>query len=156
MTLWIDGDSCPRDLRRMVNRRCEKLKLPLCYVANRSLDLPPSSFISQILVRKEKDSADDILVQKARQGDLVITRDIPLAARLLEKNIVVINDRGGIFNHQNIKERLEKRHFSLMMKGAGIPQEKSRNYGAVELKAFALCFDREVMNLLREERFRSI
>ncbi len=114
MILWVDGDSCPRELRRLINKRCDKLRLSLCYVANRPLNLPPSAFISQILSGKEEGSADEILVEKTRKGDMVITRDIPLAARLLEKNIIVINDRGRQFSLQNIRERLEERSFSLM------------------------------------------
>ncbi|PIE74017.1 MAG: YaiI/YqxD family protein [Deltaproteobacteria bacterium] len=156
MILWIDGDSCPRDLRRLVNTRCRKLNLSLCYVANSPLQLPDSPCITQLLSSKEKGSADEILVQKAQKGDLVITRDIPLAARLVEKGITVINDRGRLFNAQNIKEFLDARDFSLMMKDAGILQEQSRNYGFRELKAFTSCFEKEVMRLLREERFRKI
>lgn len=154
MTVWIDGDSCPRQVRDIVNTRCIREKIQLHYVANRELPLPSSEFISFSLSSSAADSADDYIVENSQTGDLILTRDIPLAASLIEKARVVINDRGTQFSKSNIRERLAQRDFMHMMREAGIGQDKGKNFGAKEIKDFSSCFDRVLVQMLLEERFR--
>ncbi|MDA3955680.1 DUF188 domain-containing protein [Oceanispirochaeta sp.] len=154
MTVWIDGDSCPKQVRDIVNSRCVREKIALHYVANSPLPLPDSSYITMSLTSDAPDSADDFIVQNSRPGDLVLTRDIPLASALVKKQMVVMNDRGNLFTKDNVSERLSQRDFMQMMREAGIGQDKGKNYGPKEIKAFSSCFDRELVRMLREERFR--
>lgn len=154
MTVWIDGDSCPRQVRDIVNTRCMREKIQLHYVANSALPLPQSEYISFSLSSSAADSADDYIVENCQAGDLILTRDIPLAASLVEKNRVVINDRGTQFSKNNVRERLAQRDFMQMMREAGIGQDKGSNYGAKEIKDFSSCFDRVLVQMLREERFK--
>lgn len=154
MKIWIDGDSCPRQVRDIVNARCIREKVELHYVANRELPLPDSEFISFSLSSSAADSADDYIVEHSREGDLIITRDIPLAASLVEKERVVINDRGNQFTRNNVRERLAQRDFMHMMREAGIGQDRGKSYGPREIKEFSSCFDRVLVRMLREERFR--
>lgn len=154
MTVWIDGDSCPRQVRDIVNSRCIREKVQLHYVANRELPLPDSEFISFSISSAAADSADDLIVAHSSPGDLIITRDIPLASSLVEEGRTVINDRGTQFTANNIRERLAQRDFMQMMREAGIGQDKGKNYGPKEIKDFSSCFDRVLVQMLREERFR--
>ncbi|MDC7232259.1 MAG: DUF188 domain-containing protein [Spirochaetales bacterium] len=154
MRIWIDGDSCPRQVRDIVNARCINEKIPLCYVANRELPLPDSEFISFVLSSPAADSADDYIAEHASEGDLIITRDIPLAASLVESGRAVINDRGTQFTKNNVRERLAQRDFMQMMREVGVGQDKGSSYGAKEVKDFASCFDRLLVQMLREERFK--
>ncbi|QEN07844.1 hypothetical protein EXM22_07510 [Oceanispirochaeta crateris] len=153
MTVWIDGDSCPKQVRDIINTRCINEKIQVHYVANSSLPLPESPYISMILTSNAPDSADDYILEHSRQGDLILTRDIPLASALVKKRLVVMNDRGNLFTKDNVSERLAQRDFMQMMREAGIGQDKGKNYGPKEVKAFAACFDRELVRMLREERF---
>ncbi|MDC7241879.1 MAG: DUF188 domain-containing protein [Spirochaetales bacterium] len=154
MKIWIDGDSCPRQVREIVNKRCIKEQVHLFYVANRTLPLPESEFIHFVQTSPEADSADDYIEEHCVKGDLVITRDIPLASRMVETERAVINDRGTAYTKNNIRERLQQRDFMQMMREAGIEQEKGSNYGARELRSFSSCFDRTLVQMLAEERFR--
>lgn len=154
MTVWIDGDSCPRQVRDIVNARCIREKVQLHYVANRELPLPESEFISFSLSSSEADSADDHIVEHSVPGDLIITRDIPLASSLVEQERIVINDRGTQFSKNNIRERLAQRDFMKMMREAGIGQDRAKNYGPKEIKDFSSCFDRILVRMLREDRFK--
>ena len=154
MRFWIDGDSCPRQVRDIVNRRCLSERTPVHYVANRDLPLPSSEYIHFSLSSPAADSADDYIVAHSLPGDLVVTRDIPLAAILVEKDRVVINDRGNEYTKNNVRERLAQRDFMQMMGEAGIGQAKGCQYGAREIKAFSSCFDRVLVRMLREERFK--
>ena len=154
MKVWIDGDSCPRQVRDIVNARCIRERIQLHYVANSELPIPKSKYISFSLSSSAADSADDYIVEHSLMGDLILTRDIPLAASLVEKGRAVINDRGKQFTKNNVRERLAQRDFMHMMREAGIGQDKGSNYGAKEIKDFSSCFDRVLVQMLREERFK--
>jgi len=154
MTVWIDGDSCPRQVRDIVNGRCIRERVVVRYVANRVLPVPESDYIRFTLTSDAPDSADDYILDSCAAGDLVLTRDIPLAAALVKKQITVMNDRGDLFTKNNVTERLAQRDFMQMMREAGIGGDRGKNYGPKEIKAFSACFDREFVRILREERFR--
>ena len=154
MRVWVDGDSCPKQVRELVNSRCLREKVSLNYVANRPVPLPDTDGISMILTGAGEGSADAYIMEHAVSEDLVITRDIPLAAELVDSGRTVINDRGTRFTVSDIKERLAERDFMQMMREAGLEQDRGKNYGQKELKKFADCFDREFTRLIREERFR--
>ncbi len=64
------------------------------HVANQPVKLPESKYISMIIVDEGPDIADDKIVEMVTGGDLVISEDIPLADRVIEKNAFVISTRG--------------------------------------------------------------
>ncbi len=102
-----------------------------------------------IVTESEKDAADNYIVSHIGQNDIAITRDIPFASRLVEKNIVIINDRGTLYNRENIAERLSLRNFNLTLYENGIESEKTSVYGKKELNAFSNCLDREIQKKIR-------
>jgi uncharacterized protein YaiI (UPF0178 family) len=94
-----------------------------------------------------EDSADDRIVELARPGDLVLTRDIPLAERLVEKGVGVLDDRGRTYSKENIREFRSLRDFMVGLAENSLGKERTANYGKRELKAFADSFDRELGKL---------
>ena len=82
--------------------------------------------------------------------DIVITRDILLAERLLAKEITTINDRGLCFTKENIKEKLSMRNFNLELFECGLIGDKTSTFGKKELNDFANCFDREIQKKLKK------
>jgi uncharacterized protein YaiI (UPF0178 family) len=76
--------------------------------------------INFIHVRQGADSADNEIVQKVEPGDLVITADIPLAARVLEKGGMALNPRGEVYTEENIQERLSTRDFLDILRSCGV------------------------------------
>jgi uncharacterized protein YaiI (UPF0178 family) len=92
-------------------------------------------------------TADDELVKLAGPGDLALTRDIPLARRLLEAGAEVLDDRGRIFTRDTIGEFLSLRNFTLNLAENGCDFERSPGYGKKELRAFAGSFDRLLTKL---------
>jgi uncharacterized protein YaiI (UPF0178 family) len=91
-------------------------------------------------------------VELAEQGDLVLTRDIPLASRLVEASVMVMDDRGGTYTRENIRERLSLRDFIVGLAENGLGADRSPSYGKKELKAFADSFDRILTRLLRDNQ----
>jgi uncharacterized protein YaiI (UPF0178 family) len=94
-----------------------------------------------------ENAADDRLVELAVPGDIAVSRDLALAKRLLEKNAVVIDDRGRLFTLDNINELLSLRNFTVGLAENGLGVERAANYGKKELKAFADALDRQITKL---------
>ncbi|MCF7928399.1 MAG: DUF188 domain-containing protein [Spirochaetales bacterium] len=149
MTIWVDADSCPADVRRVVKKGAARLNVFAHFVANRTIPgIENNTMTEMILTGTEEGSADRYILENSEVGDLVITRDIPLAAELVEREICVINDRGAVYTGENIRQRLSERNFMKDLREAGLKQPSDRTYGHRELKAFAAAFDRETRRLL--------
>jgi uncharacterized protein len=110
-TILIDGDACP--VKDEAIRVAERHKLPVLIVAN-SWHRIDHYLVSQIVAAVGADTADDIIAEKAQPGDVVVTNDIPLAARCLEKGAKPIDPRGRPFEEANIGMQLAMRE---LMKG---------------------------------------
>jgi uncharacterized protein YaiI (UPF0178 family) len=83
-------------------------------------------------------------VELAEPGDIAVSRDLALAKRLLEKNAVVIDDRGRLFTLDNINELLSLRNFTVSLAENGLNIERTASYGKRELKAFADSLDKQI------------
>ncbi|MDR2094903.1 MAG: DUF188 domain-containing protein [Treponema sp.] len=152
MKILVDADSCPRPARSLVLRSAARNSLTAHFAANRPIPGINGENAAMEVCAAEEGSADDRIVELARPGDLVLTRDIPLAARLVEASVMVIDDRGRVYTRENIRERLSLRNFIVGLAESGIERERNANYGKRELKAFADSFDRVLSRLLRAER----
>lgn len=119
-SIWVDADACPNVIKNILFKAADKHSVKLVLVANHRLNLPPSRFISSVLVEKGFDVADDYLVSQLSAGDLIVTSDIPLASEALNKKANVVTPRGDEFTSQNIKERLNMRDFMDTMRSSGI------------------------------------
>ena len=97
-----------------------------------------------IVCEKEQNAADNYIFEHTSENDIVVTRDIPFAARLVEKNIAVMNDRGVLFSKDNIEDKLREREFSLNMSEIGLGGNKGNYYGDKELKKFSTLFETEL------------
>lgn len=149
-TIWVDADSCPTPVRDLIIRFSLRLELTCIFVANRKISIPKHNpLFKMIICDVTPDAADNYIVENAKQDDIIITRDIPLAARLVEKKIQVINDRGILYDETNIRERLSLRNFNLQLFQSGLIPEKTETYGKKELNLFANCFDRELQKKIR-------
>lgn len=147
--IWIDADSCPAMVRDYVIKYSQKLNLPVTLCANRLLKAKPDQVFQMIVCDKEKDAADNYILEHSAPFDLVITRDIPFAARLVEKKITCINDRGTVFTTENITERKSERDFDMMLVEMGLSSHaKGSGYDKKNFGPFANCFDREIHRLI--------
>ena len=140
MTIWIDGDSAPRDIRPILVRR--GANLPVRFISTRRLPEVPASMAT--LIPAGQDAADRFIEENVALGDLVVTRDIPLAERLAEAGIAVINDRGELFSRDKATERRSLRDAAaeLRFQGLAPPSPKGSRRTAKETKQFADGLDR--------------
>ncbi|MDY6449714.1 YaiI/YqxD family protein [Acinetobacter faecalis] len=118
--LWVDADALPRILRDVIIRASDRYQMEVTFVANQSVGITPSVRINSIQVMSGADVADQEIVDRMKEHDIVITQDIPLAAQVIEKGGVAINPRGEVYTISNIKARLHLRDFMDTLRGAGV------------------------------------
>ena len=143
MKLWLDADAAPRDVKEICFRASERLKLATVLVANQRVQLPSGyAFLSAIRVDGGPDVADRYIAEHAEAGDVAITADIPLAALLVPKSVVVIDPRGTEYTAESIGERLSVRNFMDGLRGAGVDTGGNAPWGPREKQAFSNALDR--------------
>jgi uncharacterized protein YaiI (UPF0178 family) len=147
MKILVDADSCPKAARDLAVRRAAKLKLRIVFAANRPI--PGIGNAEMEICPNRENSADDRLVELSQEGDIVITRDVPLAKRLVEKGASVLDDRGRVFTNDNINEMLSLRNFTVSLAENGLDIERKALYGKKELKSFADNLDRILTRSLK-------
>lgn len=140
--IWIDADACPRGVKELVFRAGERLCMAVIVVANKAMHVPSSLLIRMVQVAGGPDVADDHIVARSAPGDLAITADIPLAARLVAKGVVVLNPRGEQYDAENIGERLSVRDFLSEARDLGIETGGPSAYGPKDKQRFANALDR--------------
>ena len=111
MKIWVDADACPKPVKDILFRLAERREIVVTFVANQRLRLVESPFIKLHQVGSGADIADDEIVDKCEDGDLIITADIPLAARVVAKGAQALDPRGKIYDKNNIGQLLDMRNF---------------------------------------------
>ncbi|MDR0998116.1 MAG: DUF188 domain-containing protein [Treponema sp.] len=142
MKILVDADSCPRPARELVLRTAKRRKIRAVFAANRPIPGITGDYVVMELCPAGEGAADDRIVALAEPGDLALTRDIPLANRLVDAGIRAVDDRGRMYTRENIRERLSLRNFMVDLAENGLGREQYANYGKRELKAMADSLDR--------------
>ena len=151
MRLWLDADAAPRDVKDICIRAAERLRLDTVLVANARLQIPPAcAHVTVVRVAGGPDVADRHIAERAEPGDVAVTADIPLAALLVPKGVVVIDPRGEEYTPATIGERLSVRDFMDGLRGAGVVTGGPAAYGAREKQAFAGALDRALARASRK------
>ena len=140
--VWVDADACPGPVKEIVFRAAERARVQVTLVANQWLRTPPSRFIRAMQVQGGYDAADDAIAERATTGDLVVTQDIPLAARVLANGADAVDPRGERFTADTIAERLSMRNFMDELRGAGVQTGGPAAFSARDRQAFANQLDR--------------
>ena len=135
--VWVDADACPGPVKEILFRAAERARVQVTLVANQWLRTPGSAHVRALQVQGGYDAADDLIAERARAGDLVVTQDIPLASRVLAKGAEAVNPRGERFTRDNIAERLSVRDFMEELRGAGVQTGGPAAFGPRDRQAFA-------------------
>jgi uncharacterized protein YaiI (UPF0178 family) len=149
MKIWIDADACPRVIKEIVFRASERLELPVCLVANTGMTKHHSRLITSVVVSDGFDVADDYIVEHATPHDLVVTADIPLAARIVEKGAVGLDPRGELYTEENVGERLSMRDLMQELRGAGMIQGGPGQFSNTDRQRFASSLDRILTQMIK-------
>lgn len=147
-TIYIDADGCPvKDETYKVARRYQ---LAVRVVANRQTQVPSSPLIEAVVVGKGFDEADDWIVEQAGVGDIVITADIPLAARCLQKGARVLGPKGKPFTDDSIGDAVASRELSRHLREMGVHTDGPAPMAKKDRSRFLAKLD-ELVNAIRRE-----
>jgi uncharacterized protein YaiI (UPF0178 family) len=147
--ILVDADACPTSVRDIIIRAAERLGVSAVFVANKTLRLPASRHVSTVRVAMGLDVADGHIARSAEAGDLAVTQDIPLAAALVARGVVVLDLRGTVYTDENVGEALALRNFHHDLREGGVATGGPGAFGQKEIRAFAGAFDRELSRSLR-------
>ncbi len=132
LTIYIDADACP--VKDETYRVARRYAMRVSVVANAPLRVPADPLV-ELIVRPGFGAADDWIAEQAGSGDIVITADIPLAARCLAKSAIVLRPKGRPFTESDIGAALASRELMDHLRQTGVmtggpapmtPKDRSR------------------------------
>ncbi len=118
LTIYVDADACP--VKEEVYRVALRCELQVRVVANSFIQTPRSALVELVTVGSGDDVADDWIAERAGPGDIVVTADIPLAARCLEAGARVVGSKGVEFTEESIGGALAGRALAQHLREAGV------------------------------------
>lgn len=144
MQIWVDADACPAVIKDILYRVAERTQIQVTLVANQLLRVPGSKFIRSVQVPSGADVADTEIVERLSPGDLVVTGDIPLAARVLEKGGYALNPRGDFYTKDTIAQQLTMRAFMEELRSGGVDTGGPPAFSQSDRQQFANALDRHL------------
>jgi hypothetical protein len=146
LNIYIDADGCP--VKDEVYKVARRHGLAVTVVSNSRMRIPEDDRITLVIVNDRFDAADDWIVGRATQDDIVVTADIPLASRALQAGAVVIDQRGGLFTEENIGGALATRELMSHLRDLGGITGGPPPFGAGDRSKFLHRLD-EVIRAIR-------
>ena len=116
MTLWIDADACP--VKAEAERVATRLSVPMVLVSNGGIRPSANPLVRSVYVGAGLDEADRHIAASAGPGDVVVTSDIPLAARVMEGGAAVVKPDGEELTPRNIGSILASRDLMADLRSA--------------------------------------
>lgn len=148
-TVWVDADATPRVVREILVRASQRREVPVVLVANRWMEKPKAAHVRCVHVRSGPDEADDHIVENCRPGDLVVTHDIPLAARVIAAGATVIQPHGAPITEVNVSERVAMRDLKDQLRETGVMTGGPPPFGPKDKQSFANALDRWITDRIQ-------
>ncbi len=116
--IFVDGDACP--VKDEIYAVAARLGLAVVVVANQKIHVPQDLGVEMVVVEAGPDAADDWIAEEIRAADVVVTADIPLAARCLEVGALALGTNGREFTADSIGGALATRELKAHVRETGI------------------------------------
>jgi uncharacterized protein YaiI (UPF0178 family) len=107
LNVYIDADACP--VKPEAYRVAARYDLHVFVVSNAAMRVPASEHIEAVVLSEGFSAVDDWIAEQAGEGDIVLTADIPLADRCLQKGARVVDPKGNEFTDSTIGDALATR-----------------------------------------------
>ncbi len=147
ITLYIDADACP--VKDEVVRVAERHGLTAHFVANSWMRLPLGPLIQRVVVSDGPDAADNWIAERAGKTDIVVTADIPLAARCLEAGARVVGPTGKLFTEAGIGMALAMRDLSRHLRETGESKGLNASFTRQDRSRFLQALEEAVQAIKR-------
>lgn len=148
-TIFVDADACP--VKQEIYRVAKRYEFGVTVVANAALQVPKASWLELVVVSAGLDAADDWIAQRAETNDIVITADIPLAARCLERGASVLDHKGGEFTEDRIGHALASREISAHLRESGLTTKGPAPYANKDRSQFLQRLDQAIQSIRRRQ-----
>jgi len=149
ITVFVDADACP--VKDEIYRVAKRLGLKVLVVANGRLTVPRDPMIELVVVAKGAlDAADDWIADRSDASSVVVTQDIPLAARCLAKGAKALDPRGRVFTDEAIGDALATRELMAQLRDMGAVTGGPAPFEARDRSRFLQSLDTVVQKMLKE------
>jgi uncharacterized protein YaiI (UPF0178 family) len=141
MPIYVDADACP--VKAEVERVATRLRVPVLMVCNGGIRPSANPLVELVVVPDGPDEADKWIAQRAGPGDVVVTTDIPLAARCVEGGAQVVKPDGTVLDQANIGTILATRDLMADLRAADpFMAGRGRGFGPADRARFLQTLDR--------------
>ncbi len=139
--IYVDADACP--VKAEVEAIATRLKVPVAMVSNGGIRPSQNPLIESVFVPDGPDEADKWIADRAGHGDVVVTNDIPLAARAVEAGALVLKPNGEPLTNANIGNVLATRDLMTDLRAADpFRQGGGKAFGKADRARFRDALDR--------------
>jgi len=148
--IFIDADGCP--VKQEVYRVARRHGLRVTLVANAVMSAPRADWIELIVVCDDPDAADNWIAEHVGRNDIVISADIPLASRCLEKEARVLRPNGREFRESTIGDALARREILSHLRDQGVMTGGPPPFAKQDRSRFLQALERVVQACLKDAR----
>ncbi len=145
--IFVDADACP--VKQEISRVARRHGLAVTLVTNAWMRIPQERDLELVVVDGQFDSADDWIVEHVAKNDIVVSTDIPLAARCLGKGARALAPTGRIFNEDSIGDALASREISAHLRELGTITGGPAPFGKRDRSRFLASLEEVVQAALR-------
>ena len=151
MTIYVDADACP--VKSEAERVATRHRLPLVLVSNGGIRPSVNPLVQVVIVAAGPDEADRWIAERAGPGDVVVTGDIPLAAKCVAAGAQVLKHNGEALTGANIGNILATRDLMADLRAADpFRQGGGKPFAKADRSRFLDALEREVRAAARERR----
>jgi len=138
--IYVDADACP--VKSEILKVAERHGFPVTFVANSGLRPSRDPMITNIIVSAGFDAADDWIAERAVEGDIVVTADVPLAGRCVAAGAQVTGPTGRVFDKTNIGMATAMRDLGAHLRETGESKGYNAAFSPRDRSAFLETLDR--------------
>ena len=145
--LFVDADACP--VKEEAMRVADRLGLVITFVSNGGVRPSRDPMVKVVVVPQGADAADDWIVEQAQANDIVLTADIPLASRAIDKGCHVLGFTGKPFTPASIGMALAMRELNQHLRETGESKGYNAGFTARDRQAFLQALDEAIIRAKR-------
>lgn len=157
ISIFVDADACPvkAEVYRVAERHALRgTAVKVLVVSNSPIALPReyvgTSLIERVFVAEGMDVADNWIAERAKRGDVIVTADVPLAARGVKAGAAVIAPNGKPFTESAIGNVLATRNLMADLRSAGAITGGPKPFSPRDRSQFLSALDQAIVRLTRE------
>ncbi|MDK1376083.1 MULTISPECIES: YaiI/YqxD family protein [unclassified Sinorhizobium] len=138
--IFVDADACP--VKAEILKVAERHGFEVTFVANSGLRPSRDPMVHNVIVSAGFDAADNWIAERAGEGDIVVTADVPLAARCVAAGALVTGPTGRLFDKSNIGMASAMRDLGAHLRETGESKGYNAAFTPKDRSAFLVTLDR--------------